>query len=44
MFGAIIAGCTLDILKEIKATVWSGVESADKVGKIVKTGIYVAPS
>ena len=39
MFGSKIVGCTLDILKGINATVWGGVEEADKVGKIVKTGL-----
>ena len=39
MFGSKIAGCTLDILKGVNATVWGGVEGAEKVGKIVKTGI-----
>lgn len=39
MLGGKIAGCTLDILKGVNATVWGGVEGAEKVGKIVKTGI-----
>jgi hypothetical protein len=32
-------GLTKDILQAINATVWGGVEGAEKVGKIVKTGI-----
>jgi hypothetical protein len=39
MFGLKIARTSLDILRGINATIWGGVESADKVGKIVKTGI-----
>jgi len=39
MFGSKIGKCTLDILRGINATVWGGVEGADKVGKIVKTGL-----
>lgn len=39
MFGSKIVGCTLDILKGVNTTVWGGVESAEKVGKVVKTGI-----
>lgn len=34
-----IGKCTLDIFRGINATVWGGVEGADKVGKIVKTGL-----
>lgn len=30
---------TFDILRGLNATIWGGVESAEKVGKIVKTGI-----
>ena len=30
---------TYDILRGVNATVWGGVEEADKVGKIVKTGL-----
>jgi hypothetical protein len=39
MFGSKIGATTLDILRGMNATVWGGVENADKVGKIVKTGI-----
>lgn len=39
MLSGKIAACTLDILKGVNATVWGGVEGAEKVGKIVKTGI-----
>jgi hypothetical protein len=39
MFGSKIAKSTLDILRGVNATVWGGVEEAEKVGKIVKTGI-----
>ena len=34
-----IWGTTYDILRGVNATVWGGVEEAEKVGKIVKTGI-----
>lgn len=37
--GSKIAGATYDILRGVNATVWGGVEEAEKVGKIVKTGI-----
>jgi hypothetical protein len=39
MFRSKIGTTTLDILRGVNATVWGGVENADKVGKIVKTGI-----
>ena len=39
VFGSKIVGATYDILRGVNATVWGGVEGADKVGKIVKTGI-----
>jgi hypothetical protein len=39
VFGAKIAGATYDILRGVNTTVWGGVEGAEKVGKIVKTGI-----
>ena len=39
MFGSKIAGSTLDILRGVNATIWGGVDEAEKVGKIVKTGI-----
>ena len=42
MFGIKIARSALDILKGINATVWGGVEKAEKVEKIVKTGIFGA--
>ena len=34
-----IAGDAYDVLRGINATVWGGVEEAEKVGKIVKTGL-----
>lgn len=39
VFASKIAGVTYDILRGINATVWGGVEGAEKVGKIVKTGL-----
>jgi hypothetical protein len=39
MFGSKTGKTVLDILRGINTTVWGGVEEADKVGKIVKTGI-----
>ena len=39
VFGSKIAGVTYDILRGVNATLWGGVEEAEKVGKIVKTGI-----
>jgi hypothetical protein len=39
MFGSKVGKTTLDILQGINATVWGGVEQAEKVGKIVKTGL-----
>lgn len=39
MFGSKIVGATYDILRGANANVWGGVESAEKVGKIVKTGL-----
>ena len=39
VFGSKIVGAIYDILRGVNATVWGGVEGADKVGKIVKTGI-----
>ena len=39
MFGSKIADRTLDILRGANATVWGGVEGAEKVGTIVKTGL-----
>ena len=39
MFGSKIGKITLDILKGINATVWGGAQEAEKVGKIVKTGL-----
>lgn len=39
MFGLKTGKTVLDILRGINTTVWGGVEEADKVGKIVKTGI-----
>jgi hypothetical protein len=39
MFGRKIFVTTYDILRGVNATVWGGVEEAEKVGKIVKTGL-----
>jgi hypothetical protein len=39
VFGSKIVVATYDILRGVNATVWGGVEGAEKVGKIVKTGI-----
>ena len=39
VFGSKIAGATYDVLRGVNATVWGGVEEAEKVGKIVKTGL-----
>ena len=39
VFRSKIVGATYDILRGVNATVWGGVEKAEKVGKIVKTGI-----
>ena len=39
VFGRKIARATYDILRGVNATVWGGVEEAEKVGKIVKTGL-----
>jgi hypothetical protein len=39
VFGYKIVGATYDILRGVNATIWGGVEGAEKVGKIVKTGI-----
>lgn len=38
-FGTKIVGVGYDILRGINATVWGGVSEAEKVGKIVKTGL-----
>lgn len=37
--GSKIATVTYDILRGVNTTVWGGVEGAEKVGKIVKTGL-----
>ena len=39
VFGSKIVGATYDILRGVNTTVWGGVEGAEKVGAIVKTGI-----
>ncbi len=39
MFGRKSLGAIYDILRGVNATLWGGVEEADKVGKIVKTGL-----
>lgn len=39
VFGKNVLGATHDILRGVNATVWGGVTEAEKVGKIVKTGL-----
>lgn len=39
IFGTKTSRLTFDILRGVNATVWGGVEEAEKVGKIVKTGM-----
>lgn len=39
VFGSKIISVTYDILRGVNSTVWGGVEEADKVNKIVKTGL-----
>jgi hypothetical protein len=39
MFVTKIVGVPYDILRGINATLWGGVDEAEKVGKIVKTGL-----
>lgn len=39
IFGSKIIGVTYDVLRGINATVWGGVEGAEKASKIVKTGL-----
>jgi hypothetical protein len=39
VLGQKIVGVTDDILRGVNATVWGGVEGAEKAGKIVKTGL-----
>ena len=39
VFGSKIAGTTYDILRGVNATIWGGVQGADKVGTIVKAGV-----
>ena len=39
VFGSEILTLTRDILRGVNATVWGGVEGAEKVGSAVKTGI-----
>ena len=39
VFGSKTIVASYDILRGVNATVWGGLEGADKVGKIVKTGI-----
>ena len=41
VFGTKIFRVTYDILRGVNATVWGGVEQAEKVGTIVKTGISI---
>eukprot|EP00548_Thalassiothrix_antarctica_P010915 CAMPEP_0194158578 /NCGR_PEP_ID=MMETSP0152-20130528/76766_1 /TAXON_ID=1049557 /ORGANISM="Thalassiothrix antarctica, Strain L6-D1" /LENGTH=125 /DNA_ID=CAMNT_0038867943 /DNA_START=29 /DNA_END=403 /DNA_ORIENTATION=+ len=39
VFGSKIVSVIYDILRGVNAIVWGGVEGAEKVGKIVKTGV-----
>jgi len=39
IIGSKIMSATYDILRGVNATVWGGVEGAEKAGKIVKTGL-----
>ena len=39
VFKSKIVTVTYDILRVVNATIWGGVEGAEKVEKIVKTGI-----
>ena len=39
VFGSKIITATYDILRGVNATVWGGVEGAEKAGKIIQTGI-----
>jgi len=39
VFGEKIVKVTYDMLRGLNATVWGGVEEAEKVSKIVKTGV-----
>jgi hypothetical protein len=39
VFGKKLVAVSYDLLRGINATVWGGVEGAEKVGKIVKTGL-----
>ena len=39
MFGKDMIQTSYDILKGANATIWGGVENAEKVGKITKTGL-----
>ena len=39
MVGSNILRATYDILRGVNATVWGGVEEAEKAGKIIKTGL-----
>jgi hypothetical protein len=39
VLGSKIAGVTYDILRGINGTVWGGLEGAEKVGTIVKSGL-----
>lgn len=38
-FGSKIVGVTYDIVRGLNANLWGGVEEAEKVGKIIKTGL-----
>jgi hypothetical protein len=42
VFGSKIITVSYDILRGVNATVWGGIEEAEKVGKIVKSGLSLA--
>ena len=42
VFGSKVVGAVYDILRGVNATVWGSVSEAEKVGKIVKTGLSKA--
>lgn len=39
VFGSKVVGITYDIVRGLNANLWGGVEEAEKVGKIIKTGL-----
>jgi hypothetical protein len=42
VLGRKIVSVTYDILRGVNATLWGGVEGAEKAGKIIKTGLSSA--